>query len=293
MFSIKYLIPMKKLCFIILIITGLQFKVVAQEIINNYKYIIIPTQYDFLKEDDKYQLNSLTKFLFNKYGYTAFLQNDELPEDLKKNRCLGLYADVIDEKAFLKTKLRIDLKDCGGNVVMTSRIGETREKEFAKAFNLALRDAFETYQNFDYKYVPSKNDAIESSKPLTDKPVEAKDKEIERLKEEVKTLKQEKVEPKTVDSPKAVAKEPELKINETKVEIVEESSNVLYAQPIENGYQVVDTTPKIVMILLETGKTNVYIVKGQNAMVYKEDGTWYLSKNEGDKVSVEPLNIKF
>jgi hypothetical protein len=56
---------------------------------------------------------------------------------------------------------------------------------------------------------------------------------------------------------------------------------------------VVDTTPKIVMILLETGKSNVYIVKGKNAMVYKEDGFWYLSENEGDKVSVKPLNIKF
>jgi hypothetical protein len=68
---------------------------------------------------------------------------------------------------------------------------------------------------------------------------------------------------------------------------------LLYAQPVENGFQVVDTSPKIVMILLETAKSNVFIVKGQNAIVYKEEGSWYLSKNDGTKVSIEALNIKF
>lgn len=297
MFSIKNFTPMKKLSLIILIIAGLQFKVFAQEIINNYKYIIVPTEYSFLKEEDKYQLNSLTKFLFNKYGYTAFLQNEDLPQDLKKNRCLALYTDVVEEKGFLKTKLRIDLKDCGGKVVMSSKVGETREKQFDKAFNLALRDAFETYQNINYKYVPSNNVVPVTLEPEIQEPIATKDKEIERLKEEVKALKEVKEVKEEitqiVETPKVVAKEPELKIKETKVEMLEESSNLLYAQPIENGFQVVDTTPKIVMILLETGKSNVYIVKGKNAMVYQEDGSWYLSENEGDKVSVKPLNIKF
>ncbi|HEX9828033.1 MAG TPA: hypothetical protein VGA80_15645, partial [Flavobacteriaceae bacterium] len=74
---------------------------------------------------------------------------------------------------------------------------------------------------------------------------------------------------------------------------VKEASNLLYAQPVENGFQVVDTSPKIVMILLETAKSNVFIVKGQDAIVYKEEGSWYLSKNDGTKVSIEALNIKF
>ncbi len=291
---------MKKLSLIILIIAGFQFKVFAQEIINNYKYIIVPTSYSFFNEEDKFQINSLTKFLFNKYGFTAFLQNEELPQDLITNKCLALYVNVEEEKSFFKTKLRIDLKDCGGGVVMSSKVGETREKQFDKAFNLALRDAFETYQHINYKYAPSKNDAPVTVESEIQEPIATKDKEIERLKEEVKTLKEVKEvkevkeeTAKIVETTKAVTKEPELKINETKVELIEESSNLLYAQPIENGFQVVDTTPKIVMILLETGKSNVYMVKGKNAMVYQEDGSWYLSENEGDKVSVKPLNIKF
>lgn len=294
MFSIKIFTPMKKSSLIILIIASLQFKVFAQENINNYKYFVVPTSYSFFNEEDKFQINSLTKFLFNKYGFTAFLQNEELPQELTKNKCLALYVNVEEEKSLFKTKLRIDLKDCGGRLVMSSKVGETREKQFDKAFNLALRDAFETYQNINYKYVPSNNVVPVTLEPEIQEPIATKDKEIERLKEEVKALKEVKEETtQIVETPKVVAIEPELKINETKVEMIEESSNLLYAQPIENGFQVVDTTPKIVMILLETGKSNVYMVKGKNAMVYQEDGFWYLSENEGDKVSVKPLNIKF
>src|SRR5690606_25059413 len=101
---------------------------------------------DFLKEKDQYQINSITKFLFNKYGYTAFMQDEDLPEDLRNNKCLGLTVDVVKENALLKTKLRIDLRDCNGTVIQSSKIGETREKEYAKAYNYALRDAFETFQ---------------------------------------------------------------------------------------------------------------------------------------------------
>jgi len=291
---------MKKLSLIVVLLLCIQFKALSQEIINNYKYVIVPTSYSFLNEVDKYQLNSLTKFLFNKYGYTAFLQTDELPQDLKENRCLGMYVDVVEDKALFKTKLRIDLKDCGGNLIMSSQVGETREKEFAKAFNIALRGAFETYQNFDYKYVPSKSKASKTNEnPVKSESTLEKEKEIELLKVEVKSLKEEKeMKSEVVETPKVEIKElqveePEVKVKETKVEFVEEAKDLLYAQPIQNGYQVVDTTPKIVMVLLETPQSNVFIVKDQNAMVYQENGTWFISKNEDGKVTVEALNIKF
>ncbi|HLT32790.1 MAG TPA: hypothetical protein VKZ98_03285, partial [Aquaticitalea sp.] len=122
----------------------------SQSAVNDYKYIIVPAQYEFLKEKDQYQINSLTKFLFNKYGYTAYLQDEELPQDLRNNGCLGLTANVIKESNLFKTKLRIDLNDCSGRVIASSQVGESREKEYAKAYNLALRDAFTTFQHLEY-----------------------------------------------------------------------------------------------------------------------------------------------
>jgi len=284
---------MKKQILTILTLTIFSFIVFAQKNINNYKYIIVPTAYSFLSEEDKYQLNSLTKFLFNKYGYTAYFANDELPQELSNNKCLALYTDVVEDKAMFKTKLRIDLKDCGGVLIMSSKIGETKEKEFAKAFNLALRDAFETFQTLEYKYVPSEVVASENVKS-TQPEQKAEVKAAENLESETKPLQDESVNVAAVAvTTKIVSEEPEMKAEETNIELIEEAKDVLYAQPIENGYQIIDTTPKIVMILLKTAQTNVFIVKDQDAIVYKEEGSWFMSRNNGGKVSIEALNIKF
>ena len=277
---------MTKVFFIISFLFILSFNAFSQENINDYKYVIIPNQYSFVSSPDQYQLNSLTKFLFDKYGYTAFLQSEELPQDLRNNRCLALYVDVKKLSAFLKTKLQIELKNCDGVLVSLSKEGETREKEYSKAYNLALRDAFETYQSFNYKYKPSDKNLAKESTSVVNTNNEA---EIERLQEELKLLKEEKNIVEVVISEEK-SKKVEPIIQEVKVK---EDNLSLYAQAINNGFQVVDNTPKVVMILLKTSKENTFIVKGENAIVYEEDGFWYISKNDGVKVSVERLDIKF
>ena len=285
---------MKKQILIIVTLLLIQFNVFGQKSINNYKYIIVPKSYGFLGDEDKYQLNSLTKFLFNKYGYTAFFPDEELPQELTKNRCLALYTDVVEDRGLFKTKLRIDLKDCGGITVMSSEFGETREKEYAKAYNLALRGAFETYQAFDYKYEPIKDENTESVKPMLTESVVVEDKPIALKETEVKPVKEDVVKAAVaVEVTEMAGPEPQMVVDDTKVELIEEAKGTLYAQPIDNGYQLVDTTPKVVMILLKTAQSNVFIVKDKDAIVYKEEGKWFISKNNGDKVSIEALNIKF
>ena len=44
--------------------------------INDYQYVIVPIKYDFLKENDKYRLNTLTKLLFQKYGFKSYLSSE-------------------------------------------------------------------------------------------------------------------------------------------------------------------------------------------------------------------------
>ena len=79
------------------------------------------------------------------------------------------------------------------------------------------------------------------------------------------------------------------------VETIKESlsSNILYVQEVNDGFQVVDATPKVVMFLYATPKQDVFIVKGRNAIVYKEDGFWYISENKDNKNSVITIDIKF
>ncbi|MFD2915394.1 hypothetical protein [Psychroserpens luteus] len=290
---------MTKLLYILIFFIGFQTQTSAQTSINDYKYIIVPKQFDFLSSPDQYETSSLTKFLFNKYGYTAFFEDEDLPGDLSKNRCLALRSHIQKNKGFLSTKLQIDLKDCNGNIVMSSVEGSTKVKEYKKAFQIAIREAFVTYQFLDYKYVPK--EAVIASSNSNDNSSEAK--EIEKLKKEVEALKAKKEEVVTIsEEKKAEAKtilKPKVEVKQVVDDAIElevkssSKTEILYAQPKPNGFQVVDMTPKVVMFLLETTKADVFMVKDENAIVYKEDGFWYLSKYNGDKVMLTQLNLKF
>ena len=244
----------------------------AQKDINNYKYIIVPEKFDFLKGEDQYQLNSLTKFLFNKYGYEAYFVDDDLPEDLKNDRCLALTSEVSNKKGgMFKSKLEIILKDCFGVVVMTSQIGESRLKKFDRAYNEALRSAFETFQNLDYKYLP-------------------KEKAIE-VKEDPNEVKKPKTQ--VIEKPIAKVDKIEVKEKEVKEIDVKDAKKIYYAQAIKDGYQLVDAEPEIVMVLLQTSAKDVFMVKDKNAIVYKEGELWiYYENSSNNKIKTE-LQIKF
>ena len=96
----------------------------------------------------------------------AFIEGDVYPEDLNQNRCLALTSDVIKDSAIFKTKLQIVLKNCNGSIVYSTKLGETREKEYDKAYSLALRDAFEELQTIDYKYKPTSGNILASNNKL-------------------------------------------------------------------------------------------------------------------------------
>jgi hypothetical protein len=263
----------------------------SQESINDYKYVVIPKKYDFLKSDDQYQVNSLTKFLFNKYGFTAFMDNEQFPEDLQNNRCLALYADVVKHSAFLNTKLQIDLKDCNNKLVQSSKIGESREKEFAKVFNLALRDAFETFQNSNYKYEPNQ-EILAKSSPKVEVTSSNEKAEIERLKKELETLKEEQ-KPTEVVSEKPITPI-ESKNSDLNVQVSSEKDAImLYAQPIDNGFQLVDSTPKVLYKIKSTSSADVFIVTSVNGTLTKKGNGWLLEYYENDVLKSEMLNIKF
>lgn len=286
---------MKRYLVVILLASLCQFNSFSQEKINNYKYIIIPMKYEFQKSDDQYQINSLTKFLFNKYGYTALLENEDFPKDLATNRCLGLEAMVKKVKGgFLQTKIQIDLIDCKNQVVASSIIGKTKEKAYEKAYNFAIRDAFKTYQNFNYEYAPNPvTTTVTIAEPTS------QEKEIERLKKEVENLKEKTITTPispTTDTQKVIEN---TSTSETKVispKAVKDHTNqkdVLYAQPIDGGFQVVDTEPKAVMILLHSGIEGHFIVKGKDAVVYKKGSTWYFAENDGTTLKTKELHLKF
>lgn len=128
----------------------------AQDNLNDYKYVIIPKSYSFLKGvEDKYQLNSLTKFLFEKYGFKALNIDDEYPIDLNENPCLAVAADVKSDSKLFVTKLSVTLMDCRNRQVYESVVGKSKEKQYKIAYQESLRNAFMSIKTLNYKYEPS------------------------------------------------------------------------------------------------------------------------------------------
>jgi len=143
---------MKKITFLICaLFTTITF---AQSKLNNYKYILVPTQFEFQRSPDRYQINSLTKFLFKKAGFTTFRTDEPYPEDLAKNRCYALKARINNNPGLLRTKVTIDLLDCNNVVIYSTREGKSRLKDYRKAYNEAIRIAFKDIDQVNYQYKP-------------------------------------------------------------------------------------------------------------------------------------------
>lgn len=131
----------------------ISFPTLGQEV-NSYRYVLVPNKFEFAKEADMYQMNSLTKFLFHKYGFDAYLEGEELPDEIDKDQCSGLYADVENNSGLFVTRLTVVLKDCRKNKIFVSEEGTSRSKDYKTAYYEALRQAFESIGKLNYSYKP-------------------------------------------------------------------------------------------------------------------------------------------
>lgn len=278
--------------------------------LNGYKYVIVPKKYDFQKTPNKYQLNSLTKFLFEKEGFNVLYSDAKLPEDLYKNPCLGLEVNVVENSNMFTTKLTIELvSSCEKTTVFTSQEGKSTIKEYKKAHHEALRNAFKSIK--DQNYVFDKNMVSESKKeqaiPVTPKspPIPPKEKsdvqelveveELEEVTDEVDESKQNNKDTSQLLKAKELKKQ--VKNNPLFTTENEKSkqgiSSVLYAQNISNGFQLVDSTPKIVFKALKSNTEDLYYLEGHAGVLTKENDKWFAEYYRDGKLIKEELNIKF
>lgn len=260
--------------------------VLAQDNLNAYKYVIVPSTYDFQHEADEYQLNSLSKFLFEKYGFNAVIDDEAYPEEIANNACLALRADVLKDPGMFKTKLKIQLKNCKNEVVYVSKVGESREKQFKVAYNEALRDAFSSLSMLNHKF-DSSQAIVNTSPQVTQTDMSSKE-EIKRLQEEIKTLKREKQVEVVNEAPKTEISKPE----EVK------SKSVNFTAKLKSGgvfnYDLIDENNQIAYTILFSGKEDVYMVKDTNAIIYKMNGNWVLATSKPDNsLEVKAIKITF
>lgn len=255
----------KKICFFLTLSVSLS--TFGQNVnLDRYKYIVVSEKFDFLKKVDQYQTSSLTKFLLKKKGFEVFLGNETLPKEIVNNRCLSLFASVKDESSMLSIKSIIEIKDCYGKVLLATEIGKSKLKDYKKGYHEAIRDAYNSLEEFVYSYKPSM---------------------IAKNKNETKVIHTNNTVPKLVSKS-------EIKIDSNKVSnSVVEMPTILYAQPKVNGFQLVNLKPEVVFVVLKTKIKDTFIIKGKNGILYKRNRIWIAEYYEHEQLKQEEYQVKF
>jgi hypothetical protein len=229
---------------------------------SDFKYIIVPNKFDFLKKSNQYQTSSLTKFLLQKKGFHVFLSTDSLPIDLLQNRCLALTAIVSDASGVLIVKNKIVLQDCFGTLVYASKFGKSKEKEYKKAYHEAIRKAYATMTDLKFVYEP--------------------DREVDE-KKEIPLI--------TPSEATKATPEKALISNQIQKDFVE--IETLSAQVKNNGFQLVNTIPEVVFQLLQTNLKEVFILKGSNGIFYKKGTRWIAEYYENSQLIQKEYLVNF
>ncbi len=222
--------------------------------LNQYKYAQVPATFSFLNSKDEFRINTLTKLLMEKYQFKTYFDTDVLPEDFAKDNCNKVYVDVVNKSTVFMTKLVVVLKDCKNNILFTSQEGKSREKQYAVAYNQALRAAFTSFDSLQHDF--------EKSNQIIAVPV------IEPIKEVVKS-----------------------EGTETTAEVLR---NRLSVVTTENGFDLYNIESKWVVSAKKTSVKNVYIaISGTEKGVLQKgkDGIWYFEyyRKGSKKLLSEPL----
>ncbi|MFK6999656.1 hypothetical protein V3470_01745 [Flavobacterium oreochromis] len=139
--------------------------------LNDYKIVLIPSKFAFQNEDNQYRINSTVKVYLKQKGFEAYLSNEKLPEDFLDYNCNKLLVNGIEENTIFSTKIKFEFKDCRGNLLFTTDLGESREKDIATAYNLATIQALNSFSKSNYKF---------SGKDFDEEIIQAKLKEMNK-----------------------------------------------------------------------------------------------------------------
>jgi hypothetical protein len=281
---------MKKTVVTLILVLGPVFFAKAQSSINDYKYVVVPHFYEFIKGKDTYRLNTITRFLLRKKGLNAFMQEEIKERDYKSNNCLALKADVLSINSMLKTKLKVVLKNCDGDIIFESKIGESKVKEYNIAYKEALNKAFESFEGINYHYTPNKDIISRADDKVSEAKVVAAKAEVKKLKAELKELKADKEKAVIVKKKKEVREYlfPEAVKNDN------ETESFLKAKSIINGYKLINSnTNKIEYVIQKTGMKDVYTIKDEKGIIYKKKKVWIMEYSVDGKSVTKTLDIKF
>ena len=253
---------MKRYIILLLLFSAVGFS----QNLNEYKYAMVPAKFSFLKEENQYNLNVLTKMYLQKYCFETYYGNETYPTDFAATNCNKIFIDLVNNSNMFTTKLKVVIKDCKNNILATSVEGTSKEKEYPVAYNEALRMAFDNFGVLRmHKFQASQKSLEENGEPS----------KIVVANEIILNSKSEVNKYKTL------------------------SSNVVfgqyYAKPITNGFQIINSESKMIYKIYNTSTKDFFIaLKGTtNGVFFLRNNNWYFECYEQEKLITEMVSVKF
>lgn len=270
------------------------FSLGLQAQLNEYKYIIVPKNFKGFKDENQYKTSTLLKYLFTNNGFETYYE-DDLPADLNANRCLGLLVQLDHKTSMFVTKVSIILQDCNSNKVYTSLEGRSKEKDYVNSYREAIEMAFASINSLYYKYTPVETKSATTAAVIIDEEV-AEEPLANGGGHTTTAIEENLTQSEKVANPKTAAIENTAVAVATTSTIAKTSDTyVLYAQEIPNGYQLVDSTPKVRLKIYNTSVPEVYIGVNEkgSGVVFKRANQWYFEYYVPDQLKIEEITIKF
>ena len=218
--------------------------------LDQYDYVRVPEKFEFSDEENEHQLNALTAFLFEKYGFEALYQEAD-PADAAP--CDILSADVKNESNLFRSKLYVILRNCRNEIVFTSETGSSNEKDYKTGFHEALREAFQSVAALD------RTAEVEAEKAELI-PTPAEKPQVEgRIDPEVPELSEEEI-PEEILIPEP-AEKPQVEVDREKsqdAELYAFANQLYYLEPSVSGFGIFlpDTKEKIASLTKSSNGEN-------------------------------------
>jgi len=269
----------------------------AQKVLDNYKYVIVPKRFEFQNKPNSYRINTLTKYFLDKKGFNTLLDDQVLPDDVSKNRCLALNVKLIKYSNMFRTDIKVAFINCKNKIIYTSGKGTSRDKEYGKSYHEAITGAFNSFNNFKYSYTPilaRKNKLVNAVKPIINK-------NISNIKKNPKAIKINKKAPAKVILPvvaklKVKIKKPLVisglyEFNKEIYEISEFKNYFIFSKHIRKG-DITKMQP--LGFIYKTSKKGNYLVKTTNTFTgyLLQNGNFVIDEVDKDGTITSKIFIK-
>ena len=120
------------------------------------KVIIISNKYEFQKEKNTYNINTMLKAILVSNSYQVFFDDEELPVEIAQNKCNALTGVLIDNSNLLVRKIKFQIRDCQNNLLFETAEVKTREKDIQNAYIETIKMLSPELKKYDTTIIQEK-----------------------------------------------------------------------------------------------------------------------------------------